>query len=128
MLEPRHFRFVLLKDQFSTILANVQMHLFAAFDFEQYPSFPSHYDLGDFCHLNHSLKATGHFLCPDMKEFDPDIVDGIRKWPNIHLVRLAGVVLLPGIPYKFCCKPFRDRVKRYLPPPMDEDLLSCIIQ
>jgi hypothetical protein len=32
------------------------------------------------------------------------------------------------IPDGFCCNPFRDRIRKNLPPPMDEGLLNRILE
>jgi hypothetical protein len=57
----------------------VPVQFFSAFNFQQHPAFPDQYNPDDFCLLNHSSKGMAHFTLPDMKEFDPEIAERIRK-------------------------------------------------
>jgi hypothetical protein len=78
--EPKVFVFVLLKSQFKRIRSTVPFHFSYVCNCQQHPAFPDQYDPDDFCLLNHSSKGMTHFPFPDMREFDPEIAEGIRKW------------------------------------------------
>jgi hypothetical protein len=78
-LEPKVFVFCLLKKQFDCIGSTVPVKFFSAFSFPQHPAFPDQYDRNDFCLLNDFSKGMAHSPFPDMREFDPETAERIRK-------------------------------------------------
>jgi hypothetical protein len=128
LLRPTLFVFFLLRAQFARLRFTVPVQFRSAFNFEQYACFPSRYSRDDFCILSQSSRALGPFPFPDMREFHPEIADRIRVWAECGPCVHCGAILLQGMPHGFCCAPFGDRILANLPDPMDEELLSRIVQ
>jgi hypothetical protein len=63
-----------------------------------------------------------------MGQFDQESADKIRHWAEVPLCPDCGPVLLPGMPQKFCCQPFKDRILTNLPRPMDKQSLGRVRQ
>jgi hypothetical protein len=103
-LHPRGFAFFPLRSRFARVRSKVPIQFWPAFNFEQYPSFPSSYP-DDFSILSKSSKGLGHFPCRDMKDLDPDMVERIREWGECPPCTHCGVVSHRGMSYAFCCKP-----------------------
>jgi hypothetical protein len=87
------------------VQSKVPVQFWSAFNFEQYPSFPSNYP-DDFSILSKSFKGLGHFPFRNMKDLDPDVAERIREWGECPPYTHCGAILLRGMPYAFCCKPF----------------------
>jgi hypothetical protein len=65
---------------------------------------------------------------PDMRDFGEDIADKIRQWAEIPPYPHCGAVLLRGMSYEFCCKPFAGRIRNHLAPPMGRESLDYIVE
>jgi hypothetical protein len=106
---PRGFIFFLLKSQFARVRSKVLVQFWCAFNFEQYPSFPSNYP-DDLFIFSNSSKGLRHFPFRDMKDLDPDVVERIREWGECPPCMHCWAVLLRRMPHGFCCKPFCDKI------------------
>jgi hypothetical protein len=69
-----------------------------------------------------------HFPFRDMREFDPDIAERIRKWAECSPCPRCQAALLQGMPDGFCCSPFGEGIKSNLPRPMNAAGGNRIIQ
>jgi hypothetical protein len=78
-LEPKVFVSFSLKTQFDRILSTIPVQFFSAFNFQQSPAFPDQYKVDDSCLLNYYSKGMADFPFLDMREFDPEIAERIRK-------------------------------------------------
>jgi hypothetical protein len=63
-----------------------------------------------------------------MREFDSEIADRIRQMSRVFRCPHCRAILLQGMPDGFCCNPFGDRIRSKTLPPMDEGLLSRILE
>jgi hypothetical protein len=69
-----------------------------------------------------------HLPFPDIRDFNEDIANKILQWAEISPCPHCGAVLLRGMFYEFCCKPFAGRIRNHLPPPMDRELFDHVVE
>jgi hypothetical protein len=117
----------LLKKEFFRNRSIVPAEFRFAFNFQQYPAFPSSYNPDDFSIVKQLSRAMGHFPFPDMTQFNPDIAQAIREWAEFPPCSHGRAVLIQGMRHEFCSRPLRDRIQSNFPPPMDQRLLDRIV-
>jgi hypothetical protein len=128
LLQPSRFIFFLLKKQFDRIRSTVPVQFSSVVNFHRHPTFPSRYDCDHVCLLVWSSGYLDHLPFPDMSDFDEDIADKISQQAEIPPCPHCDIVLLQGMSYEFCYKPFAGRIKNHLPPPIGRELLDHIVE
>jgi hypothetical protein len=128
LLQPSRFIFFLLKKQFDRIRSTVPVEFSSVFNFYQHPAFQFCYDCDQVCLLDWSSGYLDHLPFPDIRDCNEDIVDKIHQWAETPPCPHCGAVMPRGMPHEFCCKPFTDRIKNHLPPPMGRELLDYIVE
>jgi hypothetical protein len=69
-----------------------------------------------------------HLPFPDIRDLDENIADKIRQRAEIPPCPQCDIVLLQGMSYELCCKPFAGRIKNHLLPPIGRELLDHIVK